>query len=336
MLRCFDIAKKGGNAVKSNPIVGSVLTYNDRIIGEGYHRRYGAAHAEVNTLDNVKSAWKKSIKQATLYVSLEPCNHTGKTPPCVDAIINSGVKRVVISSLDPNPKMQGRSIKILKSAGIRVDVGILREQGDELINRYRNNINGLPHVTIKFAQSHDFYIGRKDERTLISDDEINIFTHKLRAENDAVLVGTNTVIVDNPILSTRHYPGKSPLRIILDRNERIPKSKIVLADSNKTLIVTSKKQYKSEGSNKNVISILNWDLENILRKLYLRNVRSILVEGGAKIINWFSEENLWHEAFIIKSNKDLGKGIKAPRLKGGLRNANVVGNDTLHHIWPEK
>jgi len=331
--RCIDLAWLGGNNVKSNPLVGAVIVYEDQIIGEGYHQKYGNHHAEINALLSVKESDKKHLQNATIYISLEPCNHHGKTPPCVTALINSGIQKVVIGSTDPNPDMMGKSVNILRSKGIQVEVGICQKKTDFLIRKFVANMNGIPFVTIKFAQSKDFFIGQIGERIQISGEGCSIFTHKLRADNDGILIGTKTAIIDNPSLTTRDYPGKSPLRIVFDRNESIPKKSKIICDDEDALILTTKSNYQIGRPNKKIIVFENWELTHILKIIYENGVHSLLVEGGAKIIKWFIKEKLWHDAMVITSRKvSLAEGIKSPIIKGKLIKSWQIQKDFVNHI----
>ena len=331
--RCIDLAKKGENNVKSNPHVGAVIVHKGSIIGEGYHKQYGRDHAEVDALKSVNPSDTHLLKDSTMYVSLEPCNHFGKTPPCVNAIIESGIKKVVIGSEDPSPSMKGKSVEILRENGVDVKMGVLANQTNLLLRRFEANRNGLPFVVIKYAQSKDFFIGKKDEQVAISGDGTSIFTHRLRALNEAIFVGTNTAIVDDPSLTTRNYPGDSPLRIVLDRHESIPKAHLLINDELPTLIFTLKENYKVKRDNKSVETLDDWDLEGLLRSIYQRGIHSLLVEGGAKVIKWFVKEELWHDAFIITSQDTiLNEGVRAPTLKGKLLKSWIIQKDQISHV----
>lgn len=333
MQRCIDLAKKGENHVKSNPHVGAVIVHKGSIIGEGYHKKYGRDHAEVDALKSVDPSDTHLLKDSTMYVSLEPCNHFGKTPPCVNAIIESGIKKVVIGSEDPSPSMKGKSVETLRESGVDVKMGILINQTNLLLRRFEANRNGLPVVVIKYAQSKDFFISKKDEQTAISGEGTSIFTHKLRALNEAIIIGTNTAIVDNPSLTTRNYPGNNPLRIVLDRHESIPKEHHLINDENPTLIFTLKENYIVERDNKSVETLEDWDLEGLLRSIYQRGIHSVLVEGGAKVIKWFVKEGLWHDAFIVTSQETiLNDGLKAPKLKGKLLKSWMIQKDQISHV----
>ena len=333
MQRCIHLAQKGKNGVKSNPHVGAVIVYNNKIIGEGYHMNYGSHHAEVQALNSVKKKDHSLLSQSTMYVSLEPCNHHGKTPPCVEAIIKSRLKNVVIGSKDPSPEMMGQSIEILRKNGINVMDDILSDQTDQLIRPFNANRKSIPYIIIKFAQSSDFYIAKSKERTQISNEQTSIFTHRLRSENEGILIGTNTAKIDNPSLSTRDYPGSNPLRFVLDRNETISKEIKLLTDELRTIVLTMTSSYNLNKENKEIICFNEWKLENILKAIYEKGVHSLLVEGGAKVIRWFVKEKFWHEAFIITSESlTINDGIRAPRIKGKLNKKYSFGSDSVAHI----
>ncbi|MEE9374643.1 MAG: bifunctional diaminohydroxyphosphoribosylaminopyrimidine deaminase/5-amino-6-(5-phosphoribosylamino)uracil reductase RibD [Saprospiraceae bacterium] len=337
MRRCFDLALKGGSDVLSNPHVGAAIVHDNVIIGEGYHRKYGEEHAEINALRSVKINEKVLLKHSTMYISLEPCYHWGKTPPCVQAILENNIKTVVISTTDPNPKVMGKSIDLLQSRGVEVKYGILQNEGKSILRRFNANLQSLPFITIKFAQSNDNFIGKKGKRVQISSEDTSIFTHKLRAQNDGILIGSNTCIIDDPNLTTRHYPGSDPIRIVLDRYENIPKSAALLRDKGQTLIFTLKKNYQISTNKKEVITLEFWSLAKILEVIYSYKIHSLIIEGGQKIIKWFVKENLWHDAFIITAEKvSLNEGIKAPNITGRLIKTFDMKADKIHHIRNEE
>ncbi len=331
--RCFALARKAGRNVRSNPLVGAVIVCGDTIIGEGYHEKLGENHAEVNALLSVLRKDESKVKDSTLYVSLEPCNHFGRTPPCTNVIIESGIKKVVISALDPNPRMQGKSINLLRNAGIDVKSEVLPDHGNYLIRRFKANLNGLPFVTLKMAKSKDGFIGKKESRILVSGKESVVLSHKLRAEHDGILIGTNTAIIDDPQLTTREYPGDNPLRIVVDRNQNIPSTRKVVSDQFETIILSSNENYKVNADSKRVVLLEKWNLPNILSKLYELEVFSLLVEGGAKLLDSFIKQALWDEAYIISSEKKLDEGVKAPGIRGKISKKFEIGRDTVYHIY---
>jgi len=331
MRRCFELAKLGSKYTKKNPMVGAVITYDNKIIGEGYHKEYGKQHAEVNALNSVQEKDKALLKEATLYVSLEPCFHEGKTPPCVDAVLKNSIKKVVVSCLDPFEKVAGKSINKLKANGVDVTTGILEKQGRNLIRKFiANTIEKRPYVVLKFAQSYDGYIGKKDQAIWLTNKFSKTLTHKWRSEVDGIMVGTQTAVVDNPKLTNRLYTGDSPMRIILDRNKRIPDSTHVLSDSYPTLMFTQDPNYKLI-PNKTVIHIPEWSLPTILQKLYEQDIYSLIVEGGKSLLQSFITEELWDEYRIFRTQKNLNSGIKAPLIQSKFFAQEVLDGDVLSY-----
>ncbi|MDD4972537.1 MAG: bifunctional diaminohydroxyphosphoribosylaminopyrimidine deaminase/5-amino-6-(5-phosphoribosylamino)uracil reductase RibD [Paludibacter sp.] len=318
MSRCLQLAELAGGHVAPNPMVGSVLVCDDKIIGEGYHRHFGEEHAEPNAIRSVKDP--ALLKRATMYVSLEPCSHYGKTPPCADLIVLSKIPRVVIGTLDPNPKVSGRGVEILRKAGIEVIVGVLEDDCRELNKRFFIfQEQKRPYILLKWAQTQDGFIDRlrKDSSEtplLISNNITKQLTHRMRSENQAILVGANTVLLDNPSLTVRNWSGKSPIRIAIDRQGRIPQNFNLLDGSIPTIVFTEKEQI-----NRHNVEFVNVDfdancLKTILHKIYERNIHSVLIEGGASILNSFIEAGLWDEANIEVSQQRIATGVAAPIL----------------------
>lgn len=339
--RCLKLAKKGKGFVSPNPLVGAVIVKNGKVIAEGYHKKYGDAHAEVNAFKNCA----EDVNEATLYCNLEPCCHTNKqTPPCVPLIISKGIKKVVISNSDPNPAVNGKGIKQLQDAGIRVVTGTLEEEGKELNKFYFKFITErLPYITIKIAQSADGFISStKDKQTWLTGKEAVKFVHQQRAVYDAVLIGANTVKVDNPQLTVRDAEGRNPVRVIIDGNLSVPvNSKIINAeDSVQTWIFTSDNSDKKKiedlltagvkvfqlKSEKNKIS-----LKEILKKLGEEKITSLFIEGGADIFNQFITQKLFDELIILQTLQKLKSGVKGFNFaeKDGLKiiNREKLGND---------
>ncbi|MDD3079611.1 MAG: bifunctional diaminohydroxyphosphoribosylaminopyrimidine deaminase/5-amino-6-(5-phosphoribosylamino)uracil reductase RibD [Paludibacter sp.] len=319
MQRCLQLASMGVGYVSSNPMVGAVLVVGDEIIGEGYHKKYGHPHAEPNAINSVKN--KELLKTATLYVSLEPCSHYGKTPPCANLIVASGIPRVVIGTLDPNPKVSGRGIEILKAAGIQVKTGVLEKECRELNKRFFiYQKEKRPFVLLKWAQTKDGFLDKtrkshEEPPLKISNQITGRLTHKMRSENQSILVSTNTVVLDNPSLTVRNWSGRDPIRVTIDRTGKIPVSHNLKNGLIPTLIFTE----EEKESNKNVEYIkINFDancLKTILNELFKRNINSVLVEGGAKILNSFIQQGLWDEANVEISEQIVCEGVKAPELK---------------------
>lgn len=338
MYRCLQLARIGNGFTAPNPMVGSVIVHNDKIIGEGYHQRYGEAHAEPNAINSVTDT--QLLRESTLYVNLEPCSHFGKTPPCANLIITSGIPRVVIGTLDPNPKVSGRGIQLMREAGIEVEVGVLEKECVELNKRFfiwqREN---RPFVLLKWAQTRDGFIdaNRKepgDGPVLISNLLTKQFTHKYRAQNQAIMVSTNTAVLDNPNLSVRRWSGKNPVRITIDRTGRIPENYHLLDQSVRTLVFTE--QTNKLTSEKLEYITLPFDdglIRNILQILSEKNIHSVLVEGGSQLLKSFISSGLWDEAHVEISPVELGDGVAAPAT-GVLveRSCTVEGHQWIDYV----
>lgn len=323
MRRCFYLARLGSYHVKSNPQVGSVITYQDRIIGEGYHRKYGGAHAEIEALNSIRESDRSLLSKSHLYVSLEPCFHTGKTPPCVEAILAAGIPEVTICNLDPNPKTHGKSLEKLRSTGIKVNVGVLSEEGLHLNRRFFvNQLEKNPLVVLKWAQSKDGYIGKRGQQVWLSNELAQLEVHRWREEIDGILVGTDTAIVDNPLLTNRKTPGRSPQRFVLDRQGRIPLDNHLVDDELSTTIITSLKNYPLKNEHKKVMYVHpdSWEMDNILRRIYENGCNKLLIEGGAALHKSMIKNNLWHEARVLHTSTMLNTGIRAPLLSGQVIN----------------
>lgn len=318
MYRCLQLASYGSGFVAPNPMVGAVLVCNDEIIGEGFHQRYGEPHAEPNAINSVKNP--DLLKNSTLYVSLEPCSHFGKTPPCANLIVASQIPRVVIGTLDPNPKVAGKGVELMRNAGIEVVVGVLEKECRILNKRFFIFYEQKrPYVLLKWAQTKDGFLDRK--RTNLNEPPLSIsnnitrqLTHQMRSENQAILVSTNTVLLDNPSLTVRLWSGKSPIRVALDRQGRIPETYNIFDESVPTLIFTEK-----DRQNKQHVEYIKIDfdencLKTILQKLYERDINSVLVEGGSKLLNSFIGEKLWDEANVEVSPQKIHEGVAAPIL----------------------
>lgn len=341
MRRCFELAELGRGQVAPNPLVGAVVVHNDQIIGEGYHQRYGEAHAEVNAIEAVKD--KSLLKEATIYVNLEPCAHHGKTPPCADLIMQHQLKRVVICNIDPYDEVAGKGIERMREAGIQVDVGILEQEGRHLNRRFFTfHEKKRPYVIIKFAQTADGFLDRirssRSEGTplKITGDSANQLVHKWRSEEQAILVGLNTVQLDDPSLTTRFWPGKHPLRLVIDpRLQMDPESK-VLTDGHPTWVFNAVRSDVCE----NKVCYVQIDdpaafEQEIMSYLYENGIQSMIIEGGATTLQRFIEAELWDEARIFSGPMRIGEGIQAPPLVGKLIHREHYGPDTLHTYVPE-
>jgi len=318
--RCFELAAKGRGTVSPNPLVGVVLVKNGKVIGEGYHKKHGEAHAEVDALNNSTG----DVNGATLYCNLEPCCHTNKqTPPCVPLIISKGIKKVVINNLDPNPDVNGVGIKQLQDAGIEVIVDVLKEEGEKLNKFYFNYVKKkIPYITLKVAQSKDGKITeQKNEQTWLTGEESNRFVHHQRATYDAVLVGANTVAVDDPQLNVRNAAGRNPKRIILDGKLSIDLNAVILLaeDIENTWILTSKNadNEKMDEITKKGARVIQFrfddsnqiKLKDVLTKLGEEKITSLFVEGGGDIFSQFIDGNYFDEIIILQAPITLGEGV---------------------------
>ncbi len=302
MERCLQLAQCGAMGAPPNPMVGAVIVCRGRIIGEGFHRRCGGPHAEVNAIASVRQP--ELLAESTMYVSLEPCAHYGKTPPCADLIIAKGIPRVVIGCRDTFAKVNGLGIKKLKDAGINVTVGVLEEECRRLNRRFFTfHQKERPWVTLKWAQSADGFIDRERSAdaapTRISTSFTQALAHRLRATHQAILVGTDTALLDNPTLTTRHWPGPSPLRLTIDCHHRLPQTLHLNDGSQPTHVYTTE------------------NLHEILADLHSRGIQSLLVEGGRRLLQSFIDEGLWDEVRVETAPMRLGRGVEAPRLEAG-------------------
>lgn len=329
--RCLQIAQNGLGAVSPNPLVGAVLVYDNTIIGEGYHEKYGEAHAEVNCINSVKD--KSLIPFSTLYVSLEPCSHFGKTPPCANFIIEHKINKVVIATQDFSSKVNGTGIQLLKENGIEVIEHILEKKAIELNKRFfHSQQTKKPYVILKWAQSADGFLSKQGKQIQLSNDIVNTLVHQWRHEEDAIWVGYNTVKVDNPQLNVRHIEGKNPVRIIVDADLSLDKHFHIFDNSQKTIVYNLKQS--AEESNTTFIQLYDgFNLDSILSDLYSRNITSVIVEGGSKLLNQFIEQKCWNEARIISTNKILEQGVLAPTLQHKLLDEEFAVADNFIQIF---
>ncbi|MFY0673120.1 MAG: bifunctional diaminohydroxyphosphoribosylaminopyrimidine deaminase/5-amino-6-(5-phosphoribosylamino)uracil reductase RibD [Bacteroidia bacterium] len=337
MNRCLQLAKKGINHVHPNPMVGCVITipdnnspFGERIIGEGYHKKYGGPHAEVDAVNSV--ADQLLISQSTAYVSLEPCSHFGKTPPCANLLIEKKVNKVVVASLDPNPLVAGRGIKMLKEAGIDVHVNVLQTEAESLNKRfYTFHQKKRPYITLKWAQTKNGFINDASKKqTSISNPLSQQIVHKLRSTEAAIMIGANTAKIDNPSLTTRNWAGKNPVRVLLDTNCATPIKLKLFCDGFKTLAFNEKKS-GSEGEVEFVKKSPN-DLNAVMSQLHDRGINSVLVEGGSKVLQSFIKENLWDEAFVFEADFAIEDGVNAPLIsKTELTTKSIKTNYLKHY-----
>lgn len=366
MHRCLQLAQLGQGYVAPNPMVGAVLVHDNRIIGEGYHQQYGGPHAEVNCISSVKPEDEQLISQSTIYVSLEPCAHFGKTPPCANLIIDKRIPRVVIGCRDPFVQVNGKGIEKLQSAGVDIAVGILERECKELNKRFFTfHTQHRPYIVLKWAQTADGKIaaapspnsvpnvrfaplppvGREHiSRLLISNEYTNRIVHKWRSEEMAILVGTNTALYDNPELTTRLWPGSNPVRLVVDMDLKLPPTLKLFNSAAPTIVFNTKRHHMPEGI---LASADNYSVGfyqvtedvslvyQITNALYQMNIQSVLVEGGAFLLQSFMDEDMWDEAKII-TNQELiaGDGLPAPILKSSLlKNRETIYSDTIRYYY---
>ena len=317
--RCIELASNGLVNAAPNPMVGAVIVYKDRIIGEGYHACCGQGHAEVNAIASVKE--RDLLKKATIYVSLEPCSHYGKTPPCADLIIRTGIPRVVVGCVDPFSEVSGRGIQRLRDAGVDVKVGVLEKECQQLIRRFVTfNLKRRPYITLKWAESADGFIDITREggqAVVLSTPITSVYVHKQRAENKAILVGRRTALLDNPSLTTRHWYGNNPLRLVIDRELTLPSNLRLFDGQTPTIVFTGKE--KEERPNLIYIKLdFKQDiLPQIMHVLYERKIQSLMVEGGSHLLQSFIDSGLWDEIYVEHAEKTLQKGVKSPSIPQG-------------------
>ena len=325
---CIDLALKGFPLAFPNPMVGCVIVHNDSIIGQGYHQQFGSHHAEVNAIASVEN--KELLEQSTLYVSLEPCAHFGKTPPCADLIVKSKIPRVVIGSLDTFSEVNGQGIQRLKETGIEVLTKVLEIECRAINKRFFTfHEKKRPYIILKWAQTSDGYIAplNQIEPLLISSPESKILVHQWRSQEQAILIGRKTAELDNPLLTTRKVEGKNPIRIVLDRKLSLNKDLLVFNEDAPTLLVNDKL------SSENYLKI---DFDNLapslLKELHIRNIQSIIIEGGTQTLNTFIDAKVWDEARVFISKKKLGKGVQSPLIQSVINHSEIVGDDKLTYF----
>ncbi|KAA5534858.1 bifunctional diaminohydroxyphosphoribosylaminopyrimidine deaminase/5-amino-6-(5-phosphoribosylamino)uracil reductase RibD [Taibaiella lutea] len=336
MQRCLELAIKGSGNVSPNPMVGAVLVYNDRIIGEGWHRQYGQAHAEVNCIASVKEGDKQFIGKSTIYVSLEPCVHYGKTPPCADLIIQHNIPKVVIGCTDTFNAVSGKGIAKLKEAGIEVVMDVLEHESRWLNRRFFcRQEKERPYVILKWAESDNGYIAPlHGNRVMLSNEFSQKWVHKMRSEEDAILIGHNTALLDNPVLNNRFGEGKNPVRVVLDFNASLPQTLHLFDTSQQTIVFNFVKNEKGEN-----LAFIKLDKEQELaaRVLkHLQHINSVIIEGGSKTLQLFLDANLWDEAFIISTSTIINDGTAAPKMNAGkLLDVLRLQADTIKHYQNE-
>ncbi len=334
MQRCLDIAQLGIGTTSPNPSVGAVIVSGNRIIGEGFTSPYGGAHAEVNALRSVRPEDKHLCSQSTIYVTLEPCHHFGKTPPCVDAIIAAKIQRVVVSIVDPYHKVAGKSIEKLRAHGVVVETGLLEAKAKRLIAPFLTNITlGRSHVILKFAQSIEGNMGKKNSSVWLSNPITKRHAHGLRHIADAILIGTNTAIVDNPMLDTRFYRGNSPTRVVLDRQGRLRGDLKVFKGTQKTIIVSEKEgAVQADNVSYLVLDFSSNFWQTLLSALLKLKLGILLIEGGSQIMHDIVAQGIWDEAYIYQTPTQLPDGLAAPKMSGELLNQFPLGDNTVQHL----
>ncbi|WP_439697825.1 bifunctional diaminohydroxyphosphoribosylaminopyrimidine deaminase/5-amino-6-(5-phosphoribosylamino)uracil reductase RibD [Mucilaginibacter sp. AW1-7] len=339
MQRCLELAQLGAGQVSPNPMVGAVVVHEGKIIGEGYHQRYGQAHAEVNAIAQVTAKFDNAaqlLKQSTIYVSLEPCAHYGKTPPCADLIIEHQIPLVIVGTRDPFAQVDGKGIEKLKAAGIEVITGVLEQECQWLNRRFFTKVQKhRPYIILKWAQTNDGFFAPGDgSQFWITGTQARKLVHKWRSEEDAILVGKNTVAIDNPQLNVRYWEGKSPKRVVIDRRLELSKEANVFDQSVETLIF-NEIEFNSDGKNK-YIALEDFDRyvpQYILYQLYLQDIQSVIIEGGAHTLQVFIDAGLWDEARIFTGKTVLSKGIKSPQITGILAAESFIEEDRLQTLY---
>ena len=334
MQRCVDLAYLGQGNVSPNPMVGCVIVKNGLIIGEGYHSEYGGKHAEIKAIESVID--QKEIENSTVYISLEPCVHHGKTPPCVYELINRKIKTAVIGSRDSNPIVGGKGIESLKRVGIEVIENILEEECRKLNKRFFTfHEKRRPYVILKWAQTSDGYLDKNREVgekgvNWISSPESKVLVHKWRSEEQSILVGRNTILNDNPSLTVREISGKNPTRIVIDSQLQLSKDVNIFSKDAPTLVFNRLKNDKTDGVE--WIKISETSTKHILDELFKRNIQSVLVEGGSRTLQYFIIDNVWDEARVIVGDVKFGDGIKAPVMNKVPSRAHQFSNhDTIYY-----
>ncbi len=340
MRRCFELAKLGLGAAAPNPLVGSVIVYNNEIIGEGYHEKCGEAHAEVNAINSVKDV--ELLQKATLYVNLEPCAHHGRTPPCSDLIVRMKIPRVVIGCVDSFAKVAGKGIEKLKSGGCDVTLGVLEEESRFLNRRFfAFHEKKRPYLILKWAETKDGFIDKKRkseesvEQNWITNQLSKKLVHKWRTEESAFMVGRKTVKKDNPQLTVREWVGRNPVRIVFDQKLKLSTDLSIFDNQAKTIIFNAKKEEANENLQYLKIDYNNEVLLQALQRLYELEIQSVVVEGGEKLLSSFIESDLWDETRIFVGNKYFKEGVKAPKFDF-IPDEEVWIEDTLLRIYYRK
>ncbi len=346
MQRALELAVKGHRQVAPNPLVGAVVVHEGKIIGEGYHQRFGGPHAEVLAINSVSD--RSLLAASTLYVTLEPCCHFGKTPPCTDLILEHRIPRVVIATRDPFPSVSGNGIEVLKSAGIDVSLGVCEKQARWVNRRFFSLYEQRrPYVILKWAETKDGFIASSDYSSKwISGESSRARVHEWRAEEAAIMVGPRTALVDNPLLTARpekqaeetQTPPRQPLRVVLDPKGKLPRSSNVFNDAAETLVITRSKERRDKLPPHLTFEEIDWSQKvpaQVLGQLASRRILSVLIEGGAHTLQEFIDAGLWDEARIFTSQSSFEDGVKAPLLNGIEHAREAIGEDSLRIIVNE-
>ncbi|GMN09131.1 bifunctional diaminohydroxyphosphoribosylaminopyrimidine deaminase/5-amino-6-(5-phosphoribosylamino)uracil reductase RibD [Croceitalea sp. MTPC9] len=336
MLRCIELGKNGLGTTAPNPMVGCVIVHNNKIVGEGFTSPYGGPHAEVNAINSVKQ--KSILQDSTLYVTLEPCFHYGKTPPCVNLILKYKISKVVIGLKDTNPKVAGKSIQLLKEAGRKVAVGVLEKECRAHHKRFLSfQEKKRPYIILKWAETLDGFIApeksmreKEPQPFWITNEKSKQLVHRWRSQEQAILVGTNTILKDNPKLNVRHWKGKNPIRIFIDKSLKTRSDYNVLDSSVKTIIITAIKDESKyiPGVDYDVTEFKDLPVE-ICGILHKHEITSVIIEGGTKTLQSFIDSRLWDEARIFAGTNTFDKGVKAPQISGKLLSERKIVNDKL-------
>ena len=332
MKRCLELASKGLGHVAPNPMVGCVIVHNGEIIGEGYHQKYGEAHAEVNAIASVKD--KSLLPQSTVYVSLEPCAHFGKTPPCSDLLINHNVKCVVVGSLDTNPLVGGKGIEKLRAAGIEVFTGVLEKECRALNKRFFTyHEKKRPYIILKWAQTKDGFISKMPpftkEENWITTTESKTLVHTWRAQEQAILIGTTTALLDNPALTVRLVEGKNPVRVLIDKDLKVSTINNIFSNKAEAIVFTAKNQATKHNITYHQIDFTKDITTQILDYLYEKKITSLIIEGGTHTLQSFIDKGFWDDARVFTGNKYFETGIKSPVINTHPSSTQLIGDDEL-------
>jgi diaminohydroxyphosphoribosylaminopyrimidine deaminase/5-amino-6-(5-phosphoribosylamino)uracil reductase len=332
MQRCIQLASLGLGLTYPNPLVGCVIVHDGKILTEGWHQKAGCSHAEVNAIRQIQD--KEVLKNSTLYVSLEPCAHHGKTPPCADLIVEHQIPRVVIGTVDPFAKVNGLGVQKLKNAGIEVKIGVLEHESRELNKRFFTfHKKKRPYIILKWAETADGFMGSlKEEQKWITNSFSKQLVHKWRAEEQGILVGFQTAKIDNPQLNLRLWEGNPPTRFVLDRNLELDHSLHLFDQTQPTIVFTEKEKKEEENLKFLTLNFETDFLQGMLRVMYEQEIQSIIVEGGRKTLDLFIGEGIWDEARVFSSSHSWREGIQAPQIKGDLMLEKKIGEDTVK-IW---